>query len=324
MKNSDKNFHKKIRRAALFDDQENRPALNGVASLHFDLLDLTGNGAANLVFHLHRFDNDQSLSLFDRIAFGYQHRDHLSRHRNGDLLPALELEPGLSAANTHPALIDQIDAIAPAIDQDPVLVLGMIDFDFEGAVVQDQGIVGASGLFTVNEELVAIDGNPVKSFADLFDFHRVCLLSECGDESHEDSRSGTPPAAPRKSLQGPKRAALALFAPFRRLSGAFCEQAEVQLLLAVDRGDRSRSQGDLFVRVELFFPERVIFFVDKGRAEVAGHEAGMSNNPLMKGDIGLYSAHLIFAERAAHPQDRFNAVFAPDDEFRDHRIIINR
>ena len=52
----------------------------------------------------------------------------------------------------------------------------MIDFDFKGAIVHDQGIIGASRLFTIDEKLIAIDGNPVKRFPHLFDLKGVTLI----------------------------------------------------------------------------------------------------------------------------------------------------
>ena len=92
----------------------------------------------------------------------------------------------------------------------------------------------------------------------------------------------------------------------------------------MDGGDRCGSQGDFLVRIEFGFAHGVIFFIDETGTEVPGHETRVPQDPLVKGDIGLYAPHLIFAQRPPHPQDRFHTILTPYDQLCDHRIIVNR
>ena len=52
----------------LLDNYEDRTAFNGVARIHFDLLNLAGDRAVNLVFHLHGFHNHQPLAFFHVVT----------------------------------------------------------------------------------------------------------------------------------------------------------------------------------------------------------------------------------------------------------------
>ena len=77
------------------------------------------------------------------------------------------------------------------------------------------------------------------------------------------------------------------------------------------------------MRQNLLAVGRSVLFVDKSGIEITGHETGVTHDPLVKGDIRLDAAHLIFPQRPAHAQNRFDSVFAPGDQLGDHRIVIN-
>src|SRR5215471_10526241 len=132
------------------------------------------------------------------------------------------------------------------------------------------------------------------------------------------------PTAAWKRRECPQRASFALLSPFRRLGSTLRKQPESSLVLSMDGGDRRGSQSNLLVRIEFFLAHGMIFFVNEAGAKVPGHKTGMAKDPLVKRDIGFYASNLIFAERSAHPQNRFHPILAPYDQLCDHWIIVNR
>ncbi len=134
-----------------FHHHENRSSLQGVPCLHPDFLDIPGDRTADFVFHLHGLDDYQSLPFFNSVSLSYQHCNDLSWHGYRHLLPSLELDPRLQAAQPHAPLIGELDMVASPVDQDPVLVLRDIHIHLERAVVHDQGIIGEAGFFAVDK-----------------------------------------------------------------------------------------------------------------------------------------------------------------------------
>src|SRR5688572_27078155 len=121
----------------LFDNRKHRAPLYGVPGLHPDFFDLSCNWTANFIFHLHRLDDDEAVTFFDRIAFRNQDGDNLAGHGHAYLLPTLEMKTRLCASDAHPPFIDQMDVIVPAVDEYSILVFGIVNFDLKRAIVNN-------------------------------------------------------------------------------------------------------------------------------------------------------------------------------------------
>src|SRR2546425_10499586 len=132
------------------------------------------------------------------------------------------------------------------------------------------------------------------------------------------------PASIRKRRQRSKRVSFSFFAPFGPLRSTFRQKAQSIFLLSVQGRDGGGSQSNFFMWIEFLFVHVAILFINETRADVARHEARMTQDPLMEGDVGLDAPDLILAQGAAHSKDRFHPVLSPTNEFRDHWIIIDR
>src|SRR5689334_3121642 len=77
-----------------------------------------------------------------------------------------------------------MDVIVPPINQHPVLILGIINFDFERTIINDERVVRPAGLFPIHKKFVALYRYSINRFADFFDLDGVALITELGDKSH--------------------------------------------------------------------------------------------------------------------------------------------
>src|SRR5205085_10499760 len=93
--------------ATLFDDDEHAPGLDRRAGRHGDVLHASGLGGAQLVLHLHCFDDHDGLTAFDFVAGGHQHADDAAGHRRNDLLLAVRAGAGVDAGTPGAAAVDR-------------------------------------------------------------------------------------------------------------------------------------------------------------------------------------------------------------------------
>src|SRR6185436_18137541 len=74
---------------SLFDHHQDASRLDRHARRHGDVLDTAGLRRAELVFHLHGLDDDNTLPRDDRVAGRHEHANHPTGHRRDDLLLAV-------------------------------------------------------------------------------------------------------------------------------------------------------------------------------------------------------------------------------------------
>src|SRR5829696_7616653 len=76
--------------------------------------------------------------------------------------------------------------IAP-IDENPILIFGVIYLDFERTVVDYQRIIRAAGFFAVDDKLVTVHRNTIDRLTGFLDFDCEALIAELADKRHGPS-----------------------------------------------------------------------------------------------------------------------------------------
>src|ERR1043166_604416 len=92
------------------------------------------------------------------------------------------------------------------------------------------------------------------------------------------------PAFSRRAGKRPERYAPAGVAPARLLRRAAGEHDDGPLVLAAERRDGGGGKRDVLVRQDLFLVHVAVLVVDEPGVEVAGHEARVAQDPLIRSE----------------------------------------
>src|SRR5581483_5699757 len=92
---------------------------------------------------------------------------------------------------------------------------------------------------------------------------------------------------------------------------------------ALERGARPSRRGDVGLG-ELLGARRALWRLDDAVTRLAGAEARVREQCLVKADQRLHAADAVLAERAQHAADRIVAIGAAHDQLRDHRVVERR
>eukprot|EP00672_Neobodo_designis_P009204 CAMPEP_0174878804 /NCGR_PEP_ID=MMETSP1114-20130205/82940_1 /TAXON_ID=312471 /ORGANISM="Neobodo designis, Strain CCAP 1951/1" /LENGTH=759 /DNA_ID=CAMNT_0016114193 /DNA_START=142 /DNA_END=2421 /DNA_ORIENTATION=+ len=275
-----------------------------VGAAHAALADAEGDGAGagglDDVLHLHRLDDEDRRARLDGGALLHEVLGQLARHRAQDRGRAVGAEADVTEAARRRL---RAERVAP------------------GVVGDDDGVGGAHGVEA--RARGAVDVRRVAAVLVARELDAVLPAGALGDEGVvAEARHGELQRLLVVVQQRHHDSGVVVDAEaaggLQRLIEREADRLGGGVAHVGDGGERGRGGGDGAQRQEL-----VLVLLDELGGDAAGEEGAVLEAALAEVDVGVDARDVVVVERDAEAAERGGAVGAPDDELRDHRVVVD-